>query len=113
MIRYFFNIKNVRRILLQISEIHAIFDNECNNTANLLIFVTNLSLKTAEFFIETSGSTDSKKIEKKRGQAIVHPQQTERFFLKFECPIKTKDCIASGIFLYVCQIIIKIQYCMN
>ncbi|CAH1724781.1 uncharacterized protein LOC114120494 [Aphis gossypii] len=83
------------KILLQISEIHAIFDNECNNTANLFIFVTNLSLKTAEFFIETSGSTDSKKIEKKRGQAIVHPQQTERFFLKFECPIKTKDCVAS------------------
>lgn len=112
MITYFFNIKNFRRILLQISEVHAIFDSECNNTANLLVFVTNLGLKTAEFFIETFGSTDSKKIEKKRGQAIVHPQQTEKIFLKFECPTKTKDCIATGKFSYIRQTIIKIQ-CMN
>ncbi|XP_025194525.1 LOW QUALITY PROTEIN: hapless 2-like [Melanaphis sacchari] len=81
------------KVLLQISEIHAILDNGCNNTAKLLVFVTNLGLKTAEFFIDTSGQSDLKKIEKKRGQVIVHPQQTEKIFMAFEC--HTNECVAT------------------
>ncbi|XP_060837066.1 uncharacterized protein LOC132919452 isoform X1 [Rhopalosiphum padi] len=81
------------KILLQISEVHAILDNDCNNTAKLLVFVTNLGLKTADFFIDTSGPRDSKKIRKIREQAIIHPQQTEKIFLAFEC--HTSECVAT------------------
>ncbi|CAI6365066.1 unnamed protein product [Macrosiphum euphorbiae] len=87
------------KILLQISEIHAIFDNDCNNTAKLRVFVTNLGLQTAEFSIDVSGPLDSKKLEKQHRQVIVHPQQTGKINLEFECH-STIECSAT-VCLYI------------
>lgn len=76
--------------MLQISEIHAIFDNDSKTAVKVRIFVTNLGLKTTEFFINIF-YRDYQDFHQK---STVHPQQTTQVNMEFKC--RTNNCNAVG-----------------
>lgn len=65
--------------MLQISEIHAIYDNQPNTAIEVRVYVTNLGLISAEF---SAIIGDQPKSHRK---SIVHPQQTIIVYLPFIC----------------------------
>lgn len=80
----------LRRFRLQISEIHAIQDDDCVDIARVRVYVTNLAVKTAQFFVGI--------FRKERQTAttanVVHSQQTVCVLLTLEC--RTDKCDEVG-----------------
>lgn len=85
---FFFRFVSVRRVLLQITEIHGVFDD--NGTRVVVrVYVTNLGLKTAEFYVGVSDRNPRRDGDEKR---TAHPQQTVECHLELEC--LANDCTA-------------------
>lgn len=80
------------RISLQISEIHSIFDDDLDTAvAKVRVHVTNLGLRTANFFIDAS---DRDSPQENRRKSVVHPQHTAVISLPIKCNVD--ECGAIG-----------------